>query len=50
MCSLSVVDNFKAVRAHRFLREFGGTLTPVYRYRLDRTHLHRHDLGENLAD
>ena len=36
--------------AHRFLREFGGTLTPVYRYRLDRTPLRRHDLRENLTD
>ncbi len=36
--------------AHRFLREFGGTLTPVYRYRLDRTALRRHDLRENLTD
>jgi hypothetical protein len=36
--------------AHRFLREFGGTLTPVYRYRLDRTLLRRHDLRENLMD
>jgi hypothetical protein len=36
--------------AHRFLREFGGKLTPIYRYRLDRTPLRRHDLRENLAD
>jgi hypothetical protein len=36
--------------AHRFLREFGGSLTPVYRYRLDRTRLRRHDLRENLTD
>jgi len=36
--------------AHRFLREFGGTLTPVYRYRLDRTRLRQHDLRENLTD
>jgi CelD/BcsL family acetyltransferase involved in cellulose biosynthesis len=36
--------------AHRFLREFGGTITPVYRYRLDRTRLRRHDLRENLTD
>jgi hypothetical protein len=36
--------------AHRFLREFGGILTPVYRYRLDRTRLRRHDLRENLTD
>jgi Acetyltransferase (GNAT) domain len=36
--------------AHRFLREFGGTLTPIYRYRLDRTPLRRHDRGEILMD
>lgn len=36
--------------AHRFLREFGGTLTPIYRYRLDRTHLRHHDRRESLAD
>jgi len=36
--------------AHRFLREFGGTVTPIYRYRLDRTSLRRHDLRENLTD
>jgi hypothetical protein len=36
--------------AHRFLREFGGTLTPIYRYRLDRTRLRQHDLRENLMD
>jgi hypothetical protein len=36
--------------AHRFLREFGGTLTPVYRYRLDRTRMRRHDLQENLME
>jgi hypothetical protein len=36
--------------AHRFLREFGGTLTPIYRYRLDRTPLRRHDLREDITD
>ncbi|MGO9649144.1 MAG: GNAT family N-acetyltransferase [Terriglobales bacterium] len=36
--------------AHRFLREFGGRLTPIYRYRLDRTRLRRHDLREGLTD
>jgi hypothetical protein len=36
--------------AHRFLREFGGTLTPIYRYRLDRTLMRRHDRRENLMD
>jgi Acetyltransferase (GNAT) domain len=35
---------------HRFLREFGGTVTPIYRYRLDRTWLRRHDRCEQLAD
>lgn len=34
--------------AHRFLREFGGTVTPIYRYRLDRTFLRRHDRKESL--
>jgi hypothetical protein len=34
--------------AHRFLREFGGVVTPIYRYRLDRTFLRRHDVKENL--
>ncbi len=36
--------------AHPFLRRFGGTVAPVYRYRLDRTWFHRHDLGEVLSD
>lgn len=36
--------------AHTFLRRFGGTLAPVYRYRLDRSWLRRHDLRENLVD
>jgi hypothetical protein len=36
--------------AHRFLREFGGALTPIYRYRLDRTRLRQHDLRENVMD
>ena len=43
-------SRFSLGGAHRFLREFGGTLTPVYRYRLDRTRLRRHDLQENLTD
>jgi hypothetical protein len=34
--------------AHPFLREFGGTLAPTYRYRLDRTFLRQHDMKENL--
>ncbi len=32
--------------SHRFLREFGGQLQPVYRYRLDRSFLRRHDRKE----
>jgi hypothetical protein len=36
--------------AHRFLREFGGTLTPIYRYRMDRTPLRWQDQRENLTD
>jgi lipid II:glycine glycyltransferase (peptidoglycan interpeptide bridge formation enzyme) len=36
--------------AHRFLREFGGTLTPIYRHRLDRTWLRQLDRREELRD
>lgn len=36
--------------AHQFLTRFGGTIIPVMRYRLDRTLMHRHDLGEILED
>lgn len=36
--------------AHPFLRKCGGTIVPVYRYRLDRTFLRRHDRGEDLAN
>ncbi|MGA7218595.1 MAG: GNAT family N-acetyltransferase [Candidatus Sulfotelmatobacter sp.] len=43
-------SRFSLGGAHRFLREFGGTLTPIYRYRLDRTPFRRHDLRENLLD
>jgi len=35
--------------AHLFLRLMGGTILPVYRYRLDRTWLHRHELKEALG-
>lgn len=35
--------------AHLFLRLMGGTIVPVYRYRLDRTWLHRHELKEALG-
>ena len=36
--------------AHPFLSKFGGEVVPVYRYRLDRTLLHRHDLREAVLD
>ncbi len=36
--------------AHRFLREFGGEVEPIRRYRLDRTMLRRHDLQEATLD
>ncbi len=36
--------------AHLFLRHFGGTIVPTYRYRLDRTWLRRHDLREAVLD
>jgi hypothetical protein len=35
--------------AHPFLRKWGGTVIPIYRYRLDRTLFRRHDLSESLA-
>jgi hypothetical protein len=35
---------------HPFLKGFGRTLAPIYRYRLDRTWLRRHDLGEAVSD
>lgn len=35
--------------AHLFLLRFGGTIAPVYRYRLDRTWLHRYELKEALG-
>ena len=35
--------------AHLFLRKMGGTIQPVYRYRLDRTWLRRHERKEALA-
>jgi hypothetical protein len=34
--------------AHLFLRKMGGTIQPIYRYRLDRTWLRRHELEESL--
>lgn len=36
--------------AHFFLRRFGGTVVPVYRYRLDRTLLRQHDRREATLD
>jgi hypothetical protein len=36
--------------AHRFLREFGGVVAPIYRHRLDRTWLRRHDFGDTMSD
>lgn len=35
--------------AHLFSRKMGGTIVPVYRYRLDRTWLRRHELKETLG-
>jgi hypothetical protein len=35
--------------AHLFLRRFGGSMAPVYRYRVDRTWLHRYELKESLG-
>lgn len=36
--------------SHRFLREFGGSIIPIIRYRLDRTLLRRHDRREQVTD
>jgi len=35
--------------AHEFLLRFGGTVAPIFHYRLDRTLFRRHDLRENLS-
>lgn len=35
--------------AHLFLLKMGGHIAPVYRYRVDRTWLHRHELKEALG-
>jgi hypothetical protein len=35
--------------AHLFVRRMGGSIVPVYRYRLDRTLLHRYELKEALT-
>jgi len=36
--------------SHRFLRQFGGQLYPVYRYQLDQTRLHYFDVRQALVD
>jgi len=36
--------------AHHFLREFGGVVVPIYRYRRDATWLRRHDLLDDMTD
>lgn len=36
--------------AHLFLRKMGGTMVPVYRYRLDRSRFRRHELKESLQN
>lgn len=36
--------------AHRFHLKSGGTVVPVYRHRVDKTWLRRHDLREALTD
>jgi Acetyltransferase (GNAT) domain len=35
--------------AHPFLRKSGGTVVPIYRYRMDRTFLRHHDLAEGIG-
>ena len=44
-CSL-----FSMGASHRFLRGFGGSMVPIFRYRLDRTLFRRHDRREDLMD
>jgi hypothetical protein len=34
--------------SHQFLIRFGGTVIPIFRYRLDRTFLRRHDLTDTV--
>jgi hypothetical protein len=36
--------------SHPFLRKWGGTVVPIYRYRLDRTLFRRHNLKEGIAE
>jgi len=35
--------------AHPFLRKWGGELVSIYRYRIDRSFLHRYDLKDDIA-
>jgi hypothetical protein len=35
--------------AHLFIRRMGGNMAPVYRYRIDRTWLHRYELKDALG-
>lgn len=35
--------------AHPFLRKWGGEVVPIYRFRLDRSFLHRYDLKDGIA-
>ncbi len=44
------LSRFSLGGAHRFLREFGGEVVPIYRYRLDRTVLRHHDFQEAFLD
>lgn len=36
--------------AHLFARRMGGSIVPVYRYRIDRTWLHRYELQETFKE
>lgn len=36
--------------SHPFLRKYGGIVVPTYRYRLDRTFLHRNNIKDALTD
>jgi len=35
--------------AHEFLLRFGGTVVPIFHYRLDQTLLHRHDVKDKIG-
>jgi len=43
-------QRFSLGGAHRFLREFGGEVVSIWRYRLDRTLLRQHDLQQAVQD